>query len=117
MFAATLNVGQEVTRPKGTKVGASGSFLAVLDGTELTWTLEFARLSGPATGAHLHFGGRGKNGPIVVTLCGLCSSSEDGTTTLTQAQVASLLAGNMDVNAHTAKNPNGEIRGQVRRTS
>ncbi|MGN6102228.1 MAG: CHRD domain-containing protein [Devosia sp.] len=36
-----------------------------------------------------------------------------GHATLTAAQVADLEAGKWYFNVHTAKNPNGEIRGQV----
>ena len=34
-------------------------------------------------------------------------------TTLTDAQEQDLLAGNLYFNVHTAKNPGGEIRGQI----
>jgi hypothetical protein len=36
-----------------------------------------------------------------------------GTATLTDAQVADLMAGKYYVNVHTAANPAGEIRGQL----
>jgi hypothetical protein len=37
-----------------------------------------------------------------------------GQATLTDAEAADLVAGNLYINVHTAKNPNGEIRGQVK---
>ena len=112
-FSAALNVGQEKPIPKGTKLGASGRFTATLSGTMLTWKLTFAHLSGPATAAHIHAGARGVAGPVLIPLCGPCSTPASGTVTLTQAQIDSIKAGKTYVNVHTTKNPNGEIRGQI----
>jgi hypothetical protein len=112
-FGAALNIGQEVPHPKGTKAGASGHFSATLDGTTLKWSLTFAHLSGPATASHIHSGARGKSGNVLVALCGPCTSPASGTATVTADQVASMKSGGTYVNVHTAKNPNGEIRGQI----
>ena len=112
-FSASLNVGQEIPHAKGTKAGAIGHFDATLSGTTLTWTLTFAHLSGPATAAHIHTGVKGKSGPVLISLCGPCSSGAKGTATVTAAQVKLMKSGGLYVNVHTAKNPNGEIRGQI----
>jgi len=113
-LSAALNVGQEKPIPKGTKLGASGRFTATLNGTSLTWRLTFRNLSGPATAAHIHVGARKVAGAVVVPLCGPCTSPvTGGPTTLTADQVKDLLAGKYYVNVHTAKNPAGEIRGQI----
>jgi CHRD domain len=111
---ASLNIGQEKPVPKGTKLGASGRFTATLKGTELTWRLTFTHLSGPATAAHIHKGLRKVAGPVVIPLCGPCTSPvTGGPTTLTADQVKDLLSGKYYVNVHTAKNPGGEVRGQI----
>ena len=110
---AALNIGQERPVPKGTKAGAAGRFTATLSGTSLTYRLTFTHLSGPATAAHIHMGARRVAGPVIVSLCGPCTSPLTGTTTLTADQVRNMLAGKYYVNVHTAKNPNGEIRGQI----
>jgi hypothetical protein len=112
-FGAALNIGQEVPHPKGTKAGASGHFDATLSGTSLKWSLTFAHLSGPATAAHIHKGARGVSGPVLIALCGPCKSPVSGTATVTAAQLKLMKSGGTYVNVHTAKNPNGEIRGQV----
>jgi hypothetical protein len=112
-LSAALNVGQEKPIPKGTKLGASGRFTGTLNGTSLTWTLTFKQLSGPATAAHIHLGARGHAGAVLVPLCTPCSTPATGTVTLTQDQITSVKAGKTYVNVHTAKNPNGEIRGQI----
>lgn len=83
---------------------------------ELSWTIDFSELSGPATAAHFH-------GPAAVgasagvqvnigDISGLASPME-GSAELTSDQTSSLLDGELYINIHTADNPNGEIRGQV----
>ena len=114
---AALNIGQETPRPRGTKVGASGLFTGTLNGTTLTWRLTWRRLSGPATAAHIHMAPRGKPGPVIVPLCTPCTSPETGTATLTTAQITLLRRAGLYVNVHTTRNPGGEIRGQLTRTS
>jgi hypothetical protein len=114
-FSAALNIGQEVPHPKGTKVGASGRFTATLTGTTLKWTLSFSHLSGPAMAAHIHMGARRVSGPVIVPLCGPCHSPESGSVTVTTAEITAMKAGKTYTNVHTAKNPAGEIRGQITR--
>ena len=114
-FSAALNVGQERPNPKGTKLGASGRFTATLNGTSLTWRLTFSHLSGPATAAHIHLGARGVSGPVLIPLCGPCTSAVTGTTAVTAGQIADLKARKLYVNVHTSRNPGGEIRGQITR--
>jgi hypothetical protein len=114
-FSATLNTGQVTPRPKGTKVGASGSFSATLTGTTLKWTLAYSKLSGPATAAHIHMGARGKNGIALVALCGPCKSPMSGVATAVTDDIAALMSsGGAYVNVHTAKNGEGEIRGEIK---
>lgn len=112
---AAMNIGQETSRVKSVKAGAAGSFKATLNGTTLKWTLTFKNLSGPATAAHIHTAPRHVAGPIIIPLCGPgpCTSPVSGTTVLTADQVKDLLAGKDYANVHTAKNPGGEIRGQI----
>jgi hypothetical protein len=110
---AALNIGQETGVVKGAKAGAAGRFTATLNGTTLTWRLTFTHLSGSATAAHIHVGARKVAGPIVVPLCGPCTSPVTGSTSLTADQVRDLLRGRYYANVHTAKNPGGEIRGQI----
>jgi len=113
-FTAVLNIGQEKPVPKGAKSGASGKFTASVNGTSITWKLTFSHLTGPATAAHIHSGKKGVAGPVIVPLCGPCTSPASGTGTLTAAQLAEMKAGTTYVNVHTAKNAGGEIRGQIK---
>lgn len=70
-----------------------------------------------ATAAHIHQGDAGVNGPVIVTLVQTSPGvwSVPPGTVLTDAQAAALSAGGLYFNAHTAANPNGEVRGQIGR--
>lgn len=79
----------------------------------LTWKVTYSGLSGPATMAHFHGPAEpGKNAPVVIPFKDAASGAS-GSATLTNAQAADLMAGKLYINVHTAKNPGGEIRGQV----
>ena len=69
-----------------------------------------------ATAAHIHTGAPGANGPVAVPF----TKSGDNTfvapegAKMTEEQYASYKAGNTYVNVHSAKNPGGEVRGQLK---
>jgi hypothetical protein len=68
------------------------------------------------TAAHIHEVPAGSNGPVIIPLVRTAENvwSVPAGSRLTEAQYASHRAGNLYVNVHTAVNPNGEIRGQIR---
>ena len=119
-LTATLNASQEVPKPRAT-ASARGTFAAglVRNGARgsLSWRLTFQGLSGKAGAAHIHLGKRGKAGAVALSLCGPCRSGARGSARLDAKTVTALLAGGAYVNVHTAKNPAGEIRGQLTRSS
>jgi hypothetical protein len=120
-ISTTLSSRQEVPKPKGNVKPATGSFTATVakmgaTGT-VAWRLRFSRLTGRAAAAHIHIGRVGRAGPVAVALCGPCRNGQRGTANLTAATLAALEAGRGYVNVHTAKNPGGEIRGQIRSVS
>ena len=81
---------------------------------QLSWTVNFSGLTGPATMAHFHGPAEsGKNAGVAVPIGTALKSPAKGTATLTDAQAADLLAGRWYVNIHTDANKPGEIRGQV----
>lgn len=112
-----LNTAQEVPKPKRTLRGATGRFAvtAVKSGSSavITWRLTFSKLTGRAVAAHIHTGRRGVAGPVAVALCGPCRSGATGKATVNAATLAALESGRTYVNVHTARNPAGEIRGQI----
>ena len=75
-------------------------------------TLSTSGLSGPVTAAHLHAGGPGQEGPVLLALAG-DATSLTGSTTLTPVQYQQMLAGGVYADVHTAAFPGGELRGQV----
>lgn len=81
----------------------------------LTWKVSYSGLTGPATAAHFHGPAEaGKNAGVAVPIANIATSPAEGSATLTDAQAADLVAGKYYVNVHTAANPGGEIRGQVK---
>ena len=113
-WTAALTPAQEVPKQVVKVTAAHGQFKGTLSGSKLKWTLTFAKLSGPATAAHIHMAGMGKAGNVVVVLCAsTCKSGVSGTATISAALQTAFKKHLLYVNVHTAKNPNGEIRGQL----
>ena len=110
---AKLTAKQEIPAQAVKDAKAAGSFTGSIAGSKLTYSLTFSGLTGPATAAHIHLGAMGKSGNVVVPICGPCKSPVKGSATLSKALLADLKTHKLYVNVHTAKNPAGEIRGQL----
>lgn|SRR5436305_937128 len=115
---AVLDARQEMPRQAVKVPWARG----VLSGTlssggatgKIAWRLTSTDLSGRALEGHIHLGKLGKAGPVAITLCAPCHSNMHGTTHVTAKVVRVIRNGSAYVDLHTRKNPNGEIRGQIR---
>jgi hypothetical protein len=94
---------------------AKGSATVTLDtATKVaSWKVEYSGLSGEATGAHIHGPAAvGANAGVAVPLT-VSPSPITGQATLTDAQIADLLAGKDYINIHTTAHPSGEARGYL----
>src|SRR2546421_5190587 len=109
-FKAEMNGASEV--PPTDSAGTANAQVTVDPATKkLSWTVTYNGLTGDAKAAHFHGpAGPGQNAPPVINISGKIQS---GSADLTDQQLADLEAGKWYVNIHTAKFPNGEIRGQV----
>ncbi|GGE07385.1 CHRD domain-containing protein [Marinithermofilum abyssi] len=130
-FVAVLS-GQEEVPPVRTRAFGILKLKVNKKQTQLRYRLTVFNLR-KFTQAHLHLAPRGVNGPIVAFLFGLTVpgiSVNRGRVTgtikngdligpLQGMTIANLVRqirrGNIYVNAHTEQNPDGEIRGQVRK--
>jgi Cu/Zn superoxide dismutase len=113
----SLRASQERPKPKGSVRRARGAFSVTItkqgSSAVLAWRLTFSRLTGKAVAAHIHSGARGKAGPVIVPLCAPCRTGAQGRATVNASVLNALESGRTYVNVHTAKNPAGEIRGQL----
>lgn len=107
----TLSGANEVP-PVTTSAAGSGTITIADDGS-VSGSISSTGVAG--TAAHIHEAAAGKNGPVIVPL------TKDGDSykvpagaKLTAAQMASYKAGNLYVNVHSAANPNGEVRAQLK---
>ena len=109
-FKADLKGATEV--PANDSAGSGTADIKVDTATkQFSWTITYSGLSGDATAAHFHGpAAPGENAPPEVDITG---KIESGSAALTDAQLADLQAGKVYINIHTAKFPDGEIRGQV----
>ena len=121
-LTGTLTAGHEVPKPAGARAGAGGTFTSTLtegaNGGTLAWKLTFTKLTGKAVAAHVHVGARGKAGNVLVALCAAparpCRSGMTGRVHVNHATFDALEKRATYVNVHTAKNPAGELRAQLK---
>ena len=129
-LTAVLSGSNEV--PAIVVTGATGTaeVFVNLATQSVTYTVNVFNLPSGATGGHLHVGGPGAGGPVVVNLAPPANISNDFTLTgrVDQASltvradqgirtwedfIQALVGGQVYVNIHSAVNPGGETRGQL----
>jgi len=120
-YKASLDGKSEV--PPTTSSGTGTATVTYDPATKtVTWEGTFSGLSGPATAAHIHGPAEaGKNAGVIVPLSQAgtpFTSPFKGSATLPDDKAAALSAalssGQAYVNVHTAANPGGEVRGQLK---
>jgi CHRD domain len=141
IFSARLTGDKEVP-PVDTDATARIRLIANSQQNALDYRLSVSNLNGVVSGAHIHRGSAGTNGPIVANLKiggtfasasagdGGASTSTSTGGTITSADLKGPLAGKKIsdlisliedgqayANVHTRQHPNGEIRGQLSSSS
>ena len=114
LFDASLSGAQEV--PPATTGGSGKANVRYNPATTmLSWSVTHSGLSGPVTAAHIHGpAGPGQNAGVVIPFTNVGAETISGEARLTPEQLGQLTSGQWYVNLHTAANPGGEIRGQLR---
>jgi len=117
---ATLSVSmtgiQEVPGPGDADGNGTVEIRADPASGEICWNL-YARAIGPATAAHIHRGGAGTAGPVVLALTTPDAAGRSqgcATVALPLAREIAYQAHEFYVNVHDAAHPAGAIRGQLR---
>ncbi len=84
--------------------------------TRVCWDLNDLQNLGPITGARIHRGAAGQNGPVVLPFTRATEGGWRGCSTDTDWVQRAFSEGlsNYYVNVHTAEYPDGAIRGQLR---
>jgi hypothetical protein len=108
--------GSTVVPPVTTTAAGTGQFTITPD-HKIIGSIKLFEMK--ATMAHIHEAAPGKNGPPIITLGKTADDSYavPPDAMLTKEQYASYLAGNLYVQAHSAKYPDGELRGQLLSTN
>jgi hypothetical protein len=106
---ATL-LGKNETPPVSTK--AHGTVTITFKATQVCWRFKLVGLRG-ATASHIHKGKPGVSGPVFVPLGAKFKAT--GCAAAAKSAIAAIKKnpGGFYVNVHTAKDPNGAIRGQL----
>ncbi|HEX9484905.1 MAG TPA: CHRD domain-containing protein [Gemmatimonadaceae bacterium] len=123
-YTAALTGARET--PSNTS-SATGTATLNVDGSTLSYTVFASGFATPLVVGHIHIGGAGVAGPVIVpfTLLAASGTVTQGTVDLSRSVSYNTLsisgdslrilmdAGQTYVNLHTAAYPGGEIRGQI----
>jgi plastocyanin len=119
LFQTFLNGANE--RPTPVVAPGTGSGTFALVGDQLTFNISYRNLTSVATASHIHGpADESQSTGVMINFASFnggsygSSGNVAGTVALTATQLAALVDGLTYANFHTAANPGGEIRGQIR---
>ncbi|MEO5905213.1 MAG: CHRD domain-containing protein, partial [Saprospiraceae bacterium] len=112
MLLAQMDGSQEVPALENAAVGV-GTVYFNEDRTRAFVNVTVDGLSGSITGAHIHDGAFGVNGPVMFPLTIVGNRIQTEISQITPEELGKLLGGLAYINVHTTANPGGEIRGQL----
>jgi NitT/TauT family transport system substrate-binding protein len=116
-FNTALTAKGEPRVPKNA-AGASATFSATVNpgarSNVLRYTASWQGLSGTPTSIVVSAGAKGQAGRTLVKLCTSCVNGQSGLAVISKSAYAALQHASF-VNVTTAKNPKGEVRGQLRK--
>jgi hypothetical protein len=110
MFKADLKGANEAPP---TDSGGQGNAMLTLDtaGKTVSWKVVYKGLTGDATAADFH--GPADSGANAGPAVDISGKIEEGSASVTDQQIADIQSIKWYLNIHTAKYPDGEIRGQL----
>ena len=112
-FTTRLAGNNEVPQTFSMGTGTVDALLDTRTGV-LRWKLSYSNLSGPPVMAHFHGPAAiGFNAGVALPFPMPLASPYEGRATLTPQQMADLVDGKWYANLHTARHPDGEVRGQM----
>lgn len=125
VFKAQLTGGAEV--PPVNANGTGNATVTIADNeSSISWDISYSGLTGDAAAGHIHFGAADVAGPVMIPFATVTNSGSTGSFASGDyaggaglpADWAGVLKairdGDAYVNIHTAANPPGEIRGQLK---
>jgi hypothetical protein len=124
-FTASLDGDNEVPPVAGDGTGSATVTISD-DGQSVSWDVSYSGLTGDPAAGHIHFGGADVAGPVMIPFATVTPTGTTGTFNAADyaggegipadwaGVLAAIRGGNSYVNIHTAANPGGEIRGQLR---
>ncbi|MGE3957095.1 MAG: CHRD domain-containing protein [Vicinamibacterales bacterium] len=132
VYTLTASLTGSEETPNGVNTGAFGTATITLDvsARSLTYRVDVFNLPSGVTASHIHVGGVGTTGPVIVNFAPPISASNDFaySGTVPEAQwvmrndqgirsgddvIQAILGGNTYVNVHSTANAPGEIRGRL----
>jgi len=130
VYTATLSGSNEAPPVAATGAGGFATVTVNLTTQTIDWVVDVYNLPSGVTAAHIHVGGLGVAGPVVINFTVPTNASNDfrlsgsaraadvvarqpqGVNTFDDV-VQALATGHGYVNVHTQVNPGGEVRGQL----